>query len=350
MDNSNQIIMYTTTDGKTKISVKVDTDSDTVWLTQAQLAELFQTTKQNVSLHVVNIFKESELDENSVVKDFLTTAADGKSYNTKHYNLDVIISVGYRIKSLRGTQFRQWATKLLREYIIKGFTINDELLKKSGGGNYYKELLERIRDIRSDERVVYRQVLDLFATSIDYDGRSETARLFFKQMQNKFFYATNGQTAAEIISGRANADLPFMGLTVFRGGRPTKSEVTVAKNYLSEKELMTLNRIVSAYFDLAEINAIEEKPMYMKDWLKELDGFIEFRGRELLKNSGKVSRGDAVIKAENEYEKYKQKPIDELNQVEKDFLQSIKEAQRQIERSRKEKINTDNTNKFKIFE
>jgi hypothetical protein len=337
--------MYTTADGKTKISVKVDTDSDTVWLTQAQMVELLDSSKGNVSEHIKNVFSEGELDEKTTVRDFRTVQNEGDRQverNVKYYNLDVIISVGYRIKSLRGTQFRQWATKLLREYIIKGFTLNDELLKRAGGGNYYKELLERIRDIRSDEKVVYRQVLDLFATSIDYDGRSETAQLFFKQMQNKFFYATNGQTAAEIISGRANADLPFMGLTVFKGGRPTKSEVTVAKNYLSEKELMTLNRIVSAYFDLAEISAIEEKPMYMKDWLKELDGFIRFRGRELLKNSGKVSRDDAAIKAENEYEKYKQKPIDELNQVEKDFLQSIKEAQRQIERSKTEKINTNN--------
>jgi hypothetical protein len=337
MADLNQIIMYTTADGKTKISVKVDTDSDTVWLTQAQMVELFDSSKGNVSEHIKNVFNEGELDENSVVREFRTTANDGKQYNTKYYNLDVIISVGYRIKSLRGTQFRQWATKLLREYIIKGFALNDELLKKAGGGNYYKELLERIRDIRSDEKVVYRQVLDLFATSIDYDGRSETAQLFFKEMQNKFFYATNGQTAAEIISGRANADLPFMGLTIFKGDRPTKSEIGVAKNYLNEKELKTLNRIVSAYFDLAELNAIEEKPMYMKDWLKELDGFIKYRGRELLYGYGKVKHKDAIEKAENEYERYRQKPVEALTRVEKDFLESIKEAQRQIEKNNEEK-------------
>jgi len=261
--DKNSIIMYTTVDGKTKIAVNVDVGYDTVWLTQAQMAELFQTTVPNVSMHIKNVYAEGELPEDATIKDFLTVRQEGSrevNRNVEHYNLDVIISVGYRIKSLRGTQFRIWATKLLKEYIIKGFTMNDELLKQAGGGNYFKELLERIRDIRSSEKVVYRQVLDLFATSIDYDGRSETAQLFFKQMQNKFFYAVNGQTAAEIVSGRASAESPFMGLTVFKGVRPTKSEIVIAKNYLTEKELMVLNRIVSAYFDLAELNAIEQKP------------------------------------------------------------------------------------------
>jgi len=332
---NNSIIMYTTVDGKTKIAVNVDAGYDTVWLTQAQMVELFQSSKGNVSEHITHIFEEGELEENSVVREFRTTAADGKDYSTKHYNLDVIISVGYRIKSLRGTQFRIWATKLLKEYIIKGFTMNDELLKQAGGGNYFKELLERIRDIRSSEKVVYRQVLDLFATSMDYDGRSETAQRFFKQMQNKFFYAVNGQTAAEIVSGRVNAESPFMGLTVFKGIRPTKSEVVIAKNYLTEKELKVLNRIVSAYFDLAELNAIEQKPMYMKDWMGELDGFIKYRGRELLKDGGRVTHNEAEKKALEEYEKYRQKPVEELTQVEKDFLTAVIDIQKQLESAEK---------------
>lgn len=325
----NSFIMYTTEDGQTKIDVKYD--NETVWLTQAQMAELFQTTPQNITMHISNVYTEGELEENSTCKDFLQVQNEGGrnvNRSKKFYNLDVIISVGYRVKSLRGTQFRIWANKVLKEYLLKGFAMNDDLLKQAGGGNYFKELLERIRDIRSSEKVLYRQVLDLFATSIDYNGKSETAQKFFKAMQNKFHYATHGNTAAEVIEARANAELPFMGLTNFKGTRPTKSEVVVAKNYLNEKELAVLNRLVSAYFDIAEIQAIEERPMYMKDWMKELDDFISINHRTLLNDAGKVSQIEAEAKALKEYEKYKEKGFEELTQVEKDFLTSIKETEK----------------------
>jgi hypothetical protein len=252
MTESSNLLIYQTQDGSTKIQVQL-TDN-TVWLTQADMVELFQTTKQNISLHIKNIFAEGELDENSVVKEYLTTAADGKNYRTKGYNLDVIISVGYRVKSLRGTQFRIWATERLREYLIKGFTMNDELLKKGGG--YFDELLERIRDIRSSEKVFYRKVLEIYATSVDYDARASITQQFFQTVQNKLHWATHGHTAAELIFQRANAQLPFMGLTAFKGKMPTKQEIGVAKNYLSEEELAVLNRLVSAYLDIAEINAM----------------------------------------------------------------------------------------------
>lgn len=329
IERDNSVIMYTTEDGQTKIDVKHD--NETVWLTQAQMAELFQTTPQNITMHISNVYTEGELEENSTCKDFLQVQKEGNrnvSREKKFYNLDVIISVGYRVKSLRGTQFRIWANKVLKEYLLKGFAMNDDLLKQAGGGNYFKELLERIRDIRSSEKVLYRQVLDLFATSIDYDGKSETAQKFFKAMQNKFHYATHGNTAAEVVEARANAELPFMGLTNFKGTRPTKSEIVVAKNYLSEKELAVLNRLVSAYFDIAEIQAIEERPMYMKDWMKELDDFISINHRELLNDAGKVSQIEAQAKALQEYEKYKEKGFEELTQVEKDFLTSIKKTEK----------------------
>ena len=328
IEKDNSFIMYSTEDGQTKIDVKYD--NETVWLTQAQMAELFDKSKSTINEHISNIFKEGELEQGLVVRNFRTTASDGKNYDTKFYNLDVIISVGYRVKSLRGTQFRIWANKVLKEYLLKGFAMNDDLLKQAGGGNYFKELLERIRDIRSSEKVLYRQVLDLFATSIDYDGKSETAQKFFRAMQNKFHYATHGNTAAEVIEARANAELPFMGLTNFKGTRPTKSEVVVAKNYLNEKELAVLNRLVSAYFDIAEIQAIEKRPMYMKDWMKELDDFISINHRTLLNDAGKVSQIEAQAKALQEYEKYKEKGFEELTQVEKDFLTSIKETEKLI--------------------
>ncbi len=328
-DHDSEILMYQTEDGQTKIDVRME--DETVWLTQSQMAELFQTTKQNVSLHINNCFKEGELDKNSVVKEYLTTALDGKAYNTKHYNLDVIISVGYRIKSHRGTQFRIWATQRLKEYLIKGFTMNDDLLKRSGGGNYFQELLERIRDIRSSEKVFYRQVLDIYATSIDYDPRAETSKLFFKTVQNKMHYAAHGHTAAEIMYLRANAEDSFMGMTTFEGKKPKKSDVTVAKNYLKEDEISILNRLVSAYLEFAELQAIRQKPMYMKDWIEKLDGFIKMSGSELLQHAGKISHEQAKIKAELEYEKYRQKQKDELSKVELDFLESIKETQKLLE-------------------
>jgi hypothetical protein len=306
-------------------------EDETVWLSQAQMAELFQTTKQNISLHVNNAFKEGELEPNSVVKEYLTTAADGKNYSTKHYNLDVIISVGYRVKSLRGTQFRRWALGVLREYLVKGFSMNDDLLKKAGGGNYWRELLERIRDIRSSEKVFYRQVLDLYATSIDYDPRTLESQEFFKIVQNKIHFAAHGHTAAEVIAQRANAEMPFMGLTAFWGMQPTKGEVGIAKNYLTEEELATLNRMVSAFFDLAELRAMQHKPMYMKDWILELDDFAKRYGKGILPGAGTVSHQVALAKAEAEYAKYRQRTIDDPTPAEHDYLASIKDTQKKLE-------------------
>lgn len=330
---TNEIIIYQTQDGKTKIDVKIQ--NDTVWLTQAQMSDLFQTTKQNVSLHIKNIFEEGELDEASVVKDFLTTAQDGKNYNTKHYNLDIIISVGYRVKSFRGTQFRIWATQTLKEYMIKGFAMNDDLLKQSGGGGYWKELLERIRDIRSSEKVFYRQILDIYATSIDYSPKADETIKFFKVVQNKMHFAAHGHTAAEVVYLRADSTKDNMGLTVFKGEHPRKDEVTVAKNYLDEKELNILNRITSAYLEFAELQAIRQTPMTMKDWILKLDDFIKMSGSELLENAGKISKLEAENKALAEYSKYKDIIKNELSEVEKHFLESVKEAQKQIEKKDK---------------
>ncbi len=327
---SNEIIIYQTDDGITKIDVHME--NETVWLSQAQMSELFQTTKQNISLHISNAFKEGELDEVSVVKDYLTTASDGKNYKTKFYNLDVVISVGYRVKSIRGTQFRRWALAILKEYLIKGFTMNDDLLKQAGGGNYWKELLERIRDIRSSEKVLYRQVLDLYATSVDFNPNAEESIEFFKVVQNKLHYAAHGNTAAEIIFGRANAELPFMGLTTFKGSHPIKSETRIAKNYLSENELATLNRMVSAFFDLAELRAMRREPMYMKDWVAEVDDFADRYGQGILYGKGKVSNKQAMEKAEAEYEKYQKLEKDALSPVEKAYLDTVKNTQKKLEK------------------
>jgi hypothetical protein len=298
------------------------------------MVELFQTTKQNISLHIKNIFAEGELDENSVVKEYLTTAADGKNYRTKGYNLDVIISVGYRVKSLRGTQFRIWATERLREYLIKGFTMNDDLLKKGGG--YFDELLERIRDIRSSEKVFYRKVLEIYATSVDYDARASITQQFFQTVQNKLHWATHGHPAAELIFQRANAQLPFMGLTAFKGKMPTKQEIGVAKNYLSEEELAVLNRLVSAYLDIAEINAMQRKPMHMKDWIAMLDGFINMSMQEVLTHAGTISAEIAQQKALAEYENYQSKSANELSEVEKQFIASIEQAEKQVKKLKKD--------------
>jgi hypothetical protein len=323
---NSEILLYQSEDGKIKIQVRLD--DNTVWLTQADMVELFQTTKQNISLHIKNIFDEGELDENSVVKEYLTTAKDGKKYRIKYYNLDVIISVGYRVKSLRGTQFRIWATERLREYLIKGFTMNDDLLKQGGG--YFEELLERIRDIRSSEKVFYRKVLEIYATSIDYDPRAEITQKFFQTVQNKLHWAAHGHTAAEIIFQRASAKKPFMGLTSFKGKQPTKQEISVAKNYLSEEELKMLNRLVSAYLDIAEINAMQRKPMYMKDWIEVLDGFIKMSRQEVLTHAGKISAELAQRKALAEYEAYKHKTDEELSEVEKQFIASIEQANKKL--------------------
>jgi len=320
-DNNSEILIYQTEDGQTKIDVRME--NETVWLTQAQMAELFQTSKQNVSLHINNVFKEGELNELSVVKEYLTTASDGKKYKTKFYNLDVIISVGYRVKSHRGTQFRIWATQRLKEYIIKGFTMNDDLLKKAGGGNYFEELLERIRDIRSSEKVFYRKILDIYATSIDYSPDAAISQQFFQTVQNKMHWAAHGHTAAEIVYQRADSTKPFMGMTNFTGSKPTRSESQIAKNYLSEDELAILNRIVNAYIEFAELQAIRRKPMYMADWIEKLDDFLKMSDNEILTHAGKISHQQAAQKAIEEYEKYRERTKNELSEVEKHFLKSI---------------------------
>ena len=330
MENTSEIIIYQTEDGMTKIETKFD--GDTVWLSIDQMAELFQRDRSVIGKHIRNIFREGELDKNSVWAKFAYTALDGKTYQVDYYNLDVIISVGYRVKSLRGTQFRIWATQRLKEYMVKGFALNDERLKNLGGGSYWKELLDRIRDIRSSEKVLYRQVLDLYATSIDYDPKSEESIAFFKMVQNKFHYATHGNTAAEVIYNRADAEKEFMGLTSFASDFPTKKDVVIAKNYLSESELKVLNNLVSAYFDLAEINAIEHKKMYMKDYIKQLDIMITGTGKPLLDNSCSISHKQAIAKAEKEYRKFIQ---NNLSPVEKSYLETIREIENEVRKKRK---------------
>ena len=321
MDN-NQIIIYQTEDGLTKIDVTLE--NETVWLSQEQMAELFQRDRTVITKHIGNIFKEGELDKKSNVQ-FLHIANSDKP--VKLYSLDVIISVGYRVRSLRGTQFRIWANSVLKEYLIKGFAMNDELLKSSGGGNYFKELLERIRDIRSSEKVFYRQILDIYATSIDYNKDAETSVLFFKTVQNKMHFAVTKHTAPELIYLRADSEKPFMGLTNFKGESPKKSEISYAKNYLTEQELKELNAITSAYLDFAELQALRKKPMTMNDWVNKLDDFLHMSDSEVLSNAGTISHEMAIEKAKEEYVKYKEKNIDELSQVEKDFLESAKKVQ-----------------------
>ncbi|NCU02926.1 MAG: virulence RhuM family protein [Chitinophagaceae bacterium] len=324
--NKSEILLYQSDDGQIKIQVRLE--NDTIWLTQADMVELFQSSKSNISEHIKHIFEEGELQEDSVVRKFRTTAADGKGYEVNHYNLDVVISVGYRVRSLRGTQFRMWATERLREYLIKGFTMNDDLLKQGGG--YFEELLDRIRDIRSSEKVFYRKVLEIYATSLDYDPRSSITQQFFQTVQNKLHWAAHGHTAAEIIFERANAQLPFMGLTAFKGRKPTKQEIAVAKNYLSQEELAVLNRLVSAYLDIAEINAMQRKPMYMKDWIEVLDGFITMSRQDVLTHAGTISAEIAQQKAQAEYESYKNKSENELSEVEKQFIASIEKADKKL--------------------
>ncbi len=325
-----EIILYQTEDGRTRIEVRAN--QETVWLSQTQMVELFQSSKANISEHIKHVFDEGELVEEAVVRKFRTTAADGKTYQVTYYNLDVIISVGYRVRSLRGTQFRQWALAVLKEYLVKGFAMHDEVLKQAGGGSYWRELLSRIRDIRSSEKVFYRQVLDLYATSIDYDPRASESLEFFAVVQNKMHYAAHGHTAAEVIHQRADAAKPFMGLTVFDGAQPRRSEVVVAKNYLSEEELATLNRMVSAFLDLAELRATQHVPMYMKDWIAELDDFANRYGKGVLPGAGGVSHQQAVQHAEMEYDGYLRRMVEEPSGVERDYLESIKKTQKSIER------------------
>ena len=314
-----EIIIYQTEDGNTRIDVKFQ--DETVWLTQAQLCELYQTSKSNISEHIRHIFEEGELDEISVVRKFRTTGADGKNYNITHYNLDMIISLGYRVKSLIATQFRRWATERLKEYMIKGFTMDDDRLKGLGGGNYWKELLDRIRDIRSSEKVMYRQVLDLYATSVDYNPKSSESIAFFRMVQNKLHYAAHGHTAAEVIYERANAEQPFMGLRNFSGDFPTLKDIGIAKNYLNEEELKILNNIVSGYFDFAEIQAMRHNPMYMSDYVEHLDNVLKTTGEKLLQGAGTISHTQAIEKATAEYRKYQ---VQNLSPVEEEYLESIK--------------------------
>jgi hypothetical protein len=323
LPTKSRFLLYQAEDGRQRIEVRLQ--DETVWLSLKQMAELFQRDKSVVSRHINNVFKEGELVRDSVVANFATTAADGKTYQVEYFNLDLIISVGYRVKSHRGTQFRIWATQRLREYIIKGFTLDDERLKQAGEGNYFDELLARIRDIRSSEKVFWRKVLDIYATSIDYDPQSDLSQEFFSEVQNKMHWAAHGHTAAEIIHHRVDAYKENMGLTNWVGTQIRKSEVSVAKNYLNQDELDLLNRIVTAYLEFAELQALNRRPMYMKDWIRQLDMFLTMSGRELLDHAGKISHEQALEKAQIEYEKYRQKQMEQPTMVEKHFIEAEKE-------------------------
>ena len=328
-DNQGEIVIYQTDDGLTHLDVKIS--DETVWLTQQQMVELFQSSKANVSEHIKNIFSEGELQEEAVVRKFRTTAADGKKYDVMHYNLDMIISLGYRIKSVTATRFRQWATARLKDYMIKGFAMDDDRLKELGGGNYWKELLDRIRDIRSSEKVLYRQVLDLYATSQDYDPKSAESISFFKIVQNKLHFATHGQTASELIFNRADATKPFMGLTSFSGDFPTKKDIGIAKNYLTAEELKILNNLVSGYFDFAEIQAMRHNPMHMRDYIEQLDRILSSTGAPLLLDAGQVSHAEAMKKAEDEYRIFQVKT---LSPVETAYLDTIKELDKKAKKNK----------------
>ncbi len=317
--NNGEIVIYQGKDGLTKIDVKME--NETVWLTLDQMASLFNRNKSTISRHIKNIFEEDELTRAAVVAKFATTAADGKTYQVDYYNLDVIISVGYRVKSIVGTHFRQWATERIKEYMIKGFTMDDERLKNLGGGNYWKELLDRIRDIRSSEKVLYRQVLDLYATSVDYNPKSEESITFFKIVQNKLHFAAHGHTAAEVIYERADSKKPFMGLTSFSGNIPTAKDVKIAKNYLKTDELRMLNNLVSGYFDFAEIQAMRKRPMYMNDYITQLDNTLVSMSEKPLADAGKVSHEQAMEKAMAEYRKFQEKTLTDVEQA---YLQTIK--------------------------
>ena len=321
MKGHNEVIIYRSPDGLSDISVRFE--GETAWLTQQQMAELFQTSRTNIVEHIKHIYEEGELTEEATCRNFRQVRTEGKrevSRELTYYNLDMIISVGYRVKSVVATRFRQWATLRLREYIVKGFTIDDERMKSLGGGGYWRELLDRIREIRSSEKVMYRQVLDLYATAMDYDPRSDYARRFFQTVQNKLHYAAHGHTASEVVYMRVDSDKPFAGLMSFKGEEPTQAEAMVAKNYLDEQELRVLNNLVAAYFDLAELNAIEERPMRMADYLGELERILSSTGRPVLQGKGSISREAAESKARIEYQKYRNKT---LSSVEKEYLKSI---------------------------
>lgn len=329
--NNGNIILYQTEDGKSRIEVTLC--NDTVWLTADQMAELFQRNKSTISRHIKNVFEDGELNPDSTVAFFATVQNEGSrtvERNLAYYNLDMIISVGYRVKSHRGVQFRIWATQILREYLVKGFAMNDDLLKKAGGGNYFDELLSRIRDIRSSEKVFYRKILEIYALSIDYDPRTEATMQFFKTIQNKMHYSVHGHTAAEIIYERADAEKDFMGLTSWTGALPKRTDAEIAKNYLSSDELDTLNRIVSLYLDFAELQAKSHKPMYMKDWILKLDDFLKLSGKELLSHAGKISAELAKQKADTEYDKFKERTVYSLSPVEIHFLENFEKEQKKL--------------------
>ena len=327
-----QFLLYQTPDGDSQIEVKLQ--NDTVWLSLDQMAELFQRNKSTISRHVKNVLEDGELEEKSVVAFFATTATDSKTYSVAYYNLDMIISVGYRVHSYRGVQFRIWATKVLKEYIVKGFAMNDDLLKRAGGGNYFDELLARIRDIRSSEKVFYRKVLEIYALSIDYDPRVEMTQKFFKTVQNKMHYSVHGHTAAEIIYERADAQKDFMGLTTWAGAMPTKPEAEIAKNYLTHEEVKSLNRIVSLYLDFAEMQAEEHRPMYMKDWINILDDFLRISRKDILTHASKVSAKLAKEKADQEYDKFKERTQNNLSPVEIHFLENFEREQKRLLRDK----------------
>ena len=327
-NQNNQILIYQTEDGKTKIETKLQ--DETVWLTIEQMGELFQKSRSTINEHILNIYKENELSQGESMRKI--GISDFSTKPTNFYNLDVIISVGYRVKSLQGTKFRQWATARLKEYIVKGFTMNDELLKNGGKSNYFEELLSRIRDIRSSEKVFYSKVLDIYATSIDYDSKDRLSTEFFQTVQNKMHWAVHGNTAAEIVYKRADSTKLNMGLTHFQGAKPTKQESEIAKNYLDEKELSMLNRMVTAYIEIAEIQAMNQTPMYMKDWIVRLDDFLKMTGKNTLDNAGTISHKMAMEKAHNQYEAYKEKTKDELSRVEKDFIEYIDETAKLLKR------------------
>ena len=323
-----QFLLYQTPDGDSQIEVKLQ--NDTVWLSLDQMAELFQRNKSTISRHIKNVLEDGELEADSVIANFATTATDGKKYSVAFYNLDMIISVGYRVHSYRGVQFRIWATKVLKEYIVKGFAMNDDLLKRAGGGNYFDELLARIRDIRSSEKVFYRKVLEIYALSIDYDPRVEMTQKFFKTVQNKMHYSVHGHTAAEIIYERADAEKDFMGLTTWSGAMPSKPEAEIAKNYLTHEEIKSLNRIVSLYLDFAEMQAEEHRPMYMKDWINILDDFLRISRKDILTHAGKISAKLAKEKADHEYDKFKERTKNDLSPVEIHFLENFEREQKRM--------------------
>lgn len=327
MIEKNNFILYTDSNGVVKLNVFIE--DETIWLSQKLMAELFEVDVRTISEHIQNIYKTQELSKNQVFRNFRITARDGKNYNTGYYNLDMIIAVGYRVNSKIATQFRIWATQRLKEYILKGFTMDDERLKNLGGGNYWKELLTRIRDIRASEKVFYRQILDIYATSIDYDANNKTSIEFFKKVQNKIHYAVHQQTAAEVIYNRADAEKEFMGLTTFTGNKPQLQDISIAKNYLNEEELKALGQIVSGYLDFAERQAGRQIPMKMQDWAEHLDNILLATGEEILQNAGKISNQEAMQKAQDEYKKYQQKT---LSQVEQSYLDTINQLESKLQK------------------